>query len=203
MSRGKWIYTLRDSTGEVVYVGSAAEVEQQGLCPAGYLDYKRRRGECMVWGLRMSWEQVQETAPPPPPPPPAPDGQRVEQRRRMIYTLYDTEGKLLGRGTARELVEQGLVGSKEVLPNMWRHGHGMRRWGIGKVERAEELVQVTTIRPAAKPKKKSGTLARIKDPGPLDWDVHDLTEYNRKAKRLGRKELDYGYWVLAGRPKKP
>ena len=121
----------------------------------------------------------------------------------MIYTLYDTEGKLLGRGTARELVEQGLVGSKGVLPNMWRHGHGMRRWGIGKVERAEELVQVTTIRPAAKPKKKSGTLARIKDPGPLDWDVHDLTEYNRKAKRLGRKELDYGYWVLAGRPKKP
>ena len=46
-------------------------------------------------------------------------------------------------------------------------------------------------------------LRRIKDPTPLDYDVHDLMTYNAIAKKEGRPELTYGYWAAAGKPGRP
>ena len=44
---------------------------------------------------------------------------------------------------------------------------------------------------------------RIKDPTPLDYDVHDLMTYNAIAQKEGRPELTYGYWAAAGKPARP
>ena len=58
--------------------------------------------------------------------------------------------------------------------------------------------------PKPKSKKpKLPVLRRIKDPTPLDYDVHDLMIYNAIAKKEGRPELTYGYWAAAGKPARP
>ena len=43
-------------------------------------------------------------------------------------------------------------------------------------------------------KAGAARLRKIKDPTPLDYDVHDLMTYNAIAKKEGRPELTYGYW---------
>ena len=58
--------------------------------------------------------------------------------------------------------------------------------------------------PKPKSKKpKLPVLRKIKDPTPLDYDVHDLMTYNAIAKKEGRPELTYGYWAAAGKPARP
>lgn len=57
-------------------------------------------------------------------------------------------------------------------------------------------------RPKSK-KPKLPVLRGIKDPTPLDYDVHDLITYNALAKKEGRPELTYGYWAAAGKPARP
>lgn len=54
---------------------------------------------------------------------------------------------------------------------------------------------------AKKPERP--VLRKIKDPTPLDYDVHDLMTYNAIAKKEGRPELTYGYWAAAGKPARP
>ena len=54
---------------------------------------------------------------------------------------------------------------------------------------------------AKKPERP--VLRKIKDPTPLDYDVHDLILYNALAKKEGRPELTYGYWAAAGKPATP
>ncbi len=56
---------------------------------------------------------------------------------------------------------------------------------------------------AEEQKPKLPVLRRIKDPTPLDYDVHDLMTYNAIAKKEGRPELTYGYWAAAGKPGRP
>ena len=47
--------------------------------------------------------------------------------------------------------------------------------------------------PAPKGKRPElPVLRKIKDPTPLDYDVHDLMTYNAIAKKEGRPELTYG-----------
>lgn len=54
---------------------------------------------------------------------------------------------------------------------------------------------------AKKPERP--VLRKIKDPTPLDYDVHDLMTYNAIARKEGRPELTYGYWAAAGKPARP
>lgn len=54
---------------------------------------------------------------------------------------------------------------------------------------------------AKKPERP--VLRKIKDPTPLDYDVHDLILYNAIARKEGRPELTYGYWAAAGKPARP
>lgn len=195
MSRKKWIYTLTDpETGKVVAQGSGKEIEEKGLCSSGYMDSMRRAGRKMVCGLQMRCERVAD-------PKPAPAGFYRCTRTNIIYTLYDPDGKLMGKGSAQQLVEMGLVGSKGIPPNMYKSGHGMKRWGVGRIER--ELVEEETVNKKPTVKKEKQVLHRVKDPGPLDWDVHYLEIYNEKARKRGKKELTYGYWAAAGKPEEP
>lgn len=196
----RWVYTLRDpSNGALVAQGTSKEIEEKGFCSAAYLDVKRRKGENRCCGFDLAYEKEPEQA--------AQQAAKdcfVSRQKRIVYTLFDEDGQQLGRGTSHQLAEMGLVSSAGVVPKMWRDGHGLRKWGIARIEREVEIMEITSHKTKVEtPAARIGGLRRVKDPVRLDWDVHALEVYNAKARRLGRKELSYGYWVQAGRPESP
>lgn len=65
-----------------------------------------------------------------------------------------------------------------------------KRRGEGKATKAEQTAK----------NAKSRFERMIKDPTPLQQDVHALCLYNEAAKKAGRPEMNYGEWVSKGKP---
>ena len=175
------LYTVRDyRTGEVLAKGTAGELEASGVVPKGYHTSEWAKHENnRMRGRRydISSELLHPEDKP----------RRGEKGRVMnVYTCYDAAGNVLGEGTARELWEAGVFGDDNGAYYAYnQQGGRCDRRGIAKMTCRKEVRR------------------RIKDPTPLDYDVHDLMTYNAIAKKEGRPELTYGYWAAAGKPARP
>ena len=129
-------------------------------------------------------------------------------RKQMlyVYSLFDAAGKLLGKGTARELIDAGLMANTSSVSYAYVHGGVNEKWGVARMtRRLEERVvepkdakDVQNRTPYRKTKLKG-----IPDPTPLQWDVHDLIVYNKLAEKAGKPELSYGFWAVKGKPERP
>lgn len=180
------LYTVKDYlTGEVLAKGTAGELEASGIVPKGYHTSewaKRENNRTMGRKYNISSELLH----------PEDSPRRGEKGRMMnVYTCYDAAGNVMGEGTSRELWETGVFGDDN-----------------GAYYAYNQQVSTHNARSEKPPKPKSKkpklpVLRRIKDPTPLDYDVHDLMTYNAIAKKEGRPELTYGYWAAAGKPGRP
>ena len=202
-------YTVKDYlTGEVLAKGTAGELEASGLVPKGYHAsewVKHENNRMKGRRYNISSEPLQPEDKP----------RRGEKGRRMnVYTCYNAAGDVVGEGTSRELWEAGLFGNDNAAYYTYNHQDGCcKSLGIAKMTCRKEIRQYSLNNaksktppkpksPAAK-KPKRPVLRGIKDPTPLDYDVHDLMEYNAAARKEGRPELTYGYWAAAGKPARP
>lgn len=134
-----------------------------------------------------------------------------------LYTVKDYQtGEVLAKGTAGELEASGIVPKGYHTSEWAKHENQKRRnrkYAISFEERQPEvkrgekgrMMSVYTCYNAdcAAKKPERPVLRKIKDPTPLDYDVHDLMTYNAIAKKEGRPELTYGYWAAAGKPARP
>ena len=200
------LYTVTDcQPGEVLANGTAGELEASGIVPKGYHTSewaKRENNRTMGRKYNISSELLHPEDKP----------RRGEKGRAMnVYTCYDAAGNVLGEGTSRELWEAGVFGDDNGAYYAYNQqgGRCIKR-GIAKMTCRKEVRQVSmhNARSEKPPKPKSKkpklpVLRRIKDPTPLDYDVHDLMTYNAIAKKEGRPELTYGYWAAAGKPGRP
>lgn len=197
------LYTVKDyQTGEVLAKGTAGELEASGIVPKGYHtsewvkheNQKRRNRKYAV-----TFEERQ------------PEVKRGEKGRMMsVYTCYNAAGDVVGEGTARELWEAGVFSNDNAAYYTYKEqgGRCIKR-GIAKMTCRKEMRKVGQNNArgekadcgAKKPERP--ILRKIKDPTPLDYDVHDLMIYNAIARKEGRPELTYGYWAVAGKPARP
>mgnify|MGYP006911234123 FL=1 len=76
-------------------------------------------------------------------------------------------------------------------------------WAAGVPVKLMGFAEFLLVPALEYPAPKLPVLRKIKDPTPLDYDVHDLMTYNAIAKKEGRPELTYGYWAAAGKPARP
>lgn len=172
------LYTVKDyQTGEVLAKGTAGELEASGIVPKGYHTSEWAKHENQKRRNRkyaISFEERQ------------PEVKRGEKGRMMsVYTCYNAAGDVIGEGTARELWEAGVFSNDNAAYYTYKEqgGRCIKR-GIAKMTCRKEM-------------------RKIKDPTPLDYDVHDLILYNAIARKEGRPELTYGYWAAAGKPARP
>lgn len=70
-------------------------------------------------------------------------------RRMYIYSCYDARDKLLGRGTAWELVESGLFGSETSIYSCYNKGGVNDRLGVARMTRVSEMRELQPKRKAA------------------------------------------------------
>ena len=143
-----------------------------------------------------------------------------------LYTVKDYQtGEVLAKGTAGELEASGIVPKGYHTSEWVKHENQKRRnrkYAISFEERQPEVKRGIAKMTCRKEMRKVGqnnargekadcaakkperpVLRKIKDPTPLDYDVHDLMTYNAIAKKEGRPELTYGYWAAAGKPARP
>lgn len=143
-----------------------------------------------------------------------------------VYSFYDPEsGKLLHKGTAKELTEAGVFCHPTRLSNVWakyqRHlaKGAPSEWRIERKLVEVEMKRSTAAHPAPHHKGRRGEgkatkaeriakaassrFEQIKDPSPLQWDVHILCLYNEEAQQLGKQNLSYGEWSSFGKPEHP
>ena len=200
------LYTVKDYlTWEVLAKGTAGELEASGIVPKGYHTSewaKRENNRTMGRKYNIGSELLH----------PEDSPRRGEKGRTMnVYTCYDAAGNVMGEGTSRELWEAGVFGDDNGAYYAYNQqgGRCIKR-GIAKMTCRKEVRQVSMHNtrsdkpPAPKGKRpKLPVLRKIKDPTPLDYDVHDLMTYNAIAKKEGRPELTYGYWAAAGKPARP
>lgn len=192
------LYTVTDcQTGEVLAKGTAGELEASGIVPKGYHTSewaKRENNRMRGRKYNISSELLHPE-----------DSPRQGEKGRVmnVYTCYDAAGNVLGEGTSRELWEAGVFGDDNGAYYAYNQqgGRCIKR-GIAKMTCRKEVRQVS-MHNARSEKPKLPVLRRIKDPTPLDYDVHDLMTYNAIAKKEGRPELTYGYWAAAGKPARP
>ena len=199
------LYTVKDYlTGEVLAKGTAGELEASGIVPKGYHtsewakhENNRMRGR----KYNISSELLH----------PEDSPRRGEKGRVMnVYTCYDAAGNVIGEGTARELWEAGVFSNDNAAYYTYKEqgGRCIKR-GIAKMTCRKEMRKVGQNNArgekadCAAKKPERPVLRKIKDPTPLDYDVHDLMTYNAIAKKEGRPELTYGYWAAAGKPARP
>ena len=199
------LYTVKDYlTGEVLAKGTAGELEASGIVPKGYHtsewakhENNRMRGR----KYNISSELLHPE-----------DSPRQGEKGRVmnVYTCYDAAGNVMGEGTSRELWEAGVFSNDNGAYYAYNHqgGRCIKR-GIAKMTCRKEMRKVGQNNArgekadctAKKPERP--VLRKIKDPTPLDYDVHDLMTYNAIAEKEGRPELTYGYWAAAGKPARP
>ena len=197
------LYTVKDyQTGEVLAKGTAGELEASGIVPKGYHTSEWAKHENQKRRNRkyaISFEERQ------------PEVKRGEKGRMMsVYTCYNAAGDVIGEGTARELWEAGVFSNDNAAYYTYKEqgGRCIKR-GIAKMTCRKEMRKVGQNNArgekadctAKKPERP--VLRKIKDPTPLDYDVHDLILYNAIARKEGRPELTYGYWAAAGKPARP
>lgn len=127
-----------------------------------------------------------------------------------IYSLYDPQtNKLLYRGTPEQLVKAGLYKRKNAVSAAYRvqvEGARPRRYRIERERADAEAAAARHHKPQEKPQpKKPQPKAKPegKDETPLQRDVHRMCLYNEAALKVGKKELQYGYWAAAGKPEAP
>lgn len=199
------LYTVKDYlTGEVLAKGTAGELEASGIVPRGYHTSEWAKHENnRMRGRRydISSELLHPEDKP----------RRGEKGRVMnVYTCYDAAGNVMGEGTSRELWEAGVFGDDDGAYYAYNQqgGRCIKR-GIAKMTCRKEMRKVGQNNTrgekadCAAKKPELPVLRKIKDPTPLDYDVHDLMTYNAIAKKEGRPELTYGYWAAAGKPARP
>ncbi len=199
------LYTVKDYlTGEVLAKGTAGELEASGIVPKGYHTSEwAKRENNRVKGRRynISSELLHPEDRP---------RRREKGRTLNVYTCYDAAGNIMGEGTSRELWEAGVFGDDNGAYYAYNQqgGRCIKR-GIAKMTCRKEMRKVGQNNTrgekadCAAKKPKLPVLRKIKDPTPLDYDVHDLMTYNAIAKKEGRPELTYGYWAAAGKPARP
>lgn len=199
------LYTVTDcQTGEVLAKGTAGELEASGIVPKGYHTSewaKRENNRTMGRKYNISSELLH----------PEDSPRRGEKGRMMsVYTCYNAAGDVIGEGTARELWEAGVFSNDNAAYYTYKEqgGRCIKR-GIAKMTCRKEMRKVGQNNArgekadCAAKKPERPVLRKIKDPTPLDYDVHDLMTYNAIAKKEGRPELTYGYWAAAGKPARP
>lgn len=76
-------------------------------------------------------------------------------RSMYIYSCYDARDKLLGRGTAWELVESGLFGSETSIYSCYNKGGVNDRLGVARMTRVSEMRELQPKRKAAVHRKAS------------------------------------------------
>lgn len=198
------LYTVKNyQTGEVLAKGTAGELEASGIVPKGYHTSEWAKHENQKRRNRKYAVTFEERQP---------KVKRGEKGRMMsVYTCYNAAGDVIGEGTARELWEADVFSNDNAAYYTYKEqgGRCIKR-GIAKMTCRKEVRQVSmhNAKSAKPPRPKSKklklpVLRGIKDPTPLDYDVHDLITYNALAKKEGRPELTYGYWAAAGKPARP
>lgn len=203
-----YVYRLYDAkSGALLHEGTPTELVAKGLFPdrdrlqSEYMRQKKTVKKPRIW--RIEREKL----------PPA--ATKTQLREVWEYTLYTADGSQAAKGTAAELVEQGILGCTQTVVNWIRQGCCPAR-GFAKVTREKVrrgVVQRNVVgfnkpskaeqcrTPAPKPKKAAaGVIRGIEKPDALQLDVHALCLYNATARKAGRKELSYGYWKAAGAP---
>ena len=199
------LYTVKDYlTGEVLAKGRAGELEASGIVPKGYHTSewaKRENNRTMGRKYNIGSELLH----------PEDSPRRGEKGRTLnVYTCYDAAGNVMGEGTSRELWEAGVFSNDNAAYYTYKEqgGRCIKR-GIAKMTCRKEMRKVGQNNArgekadCAAKKPERPVLRKIKDPTPLDYDVHDLMTYNAIAKKEGRPELTYGYWAAAGKPARP
>ena len=145
---------------------------------------------------------------------------------RYIYTVRDYKtGAVIAKGTSLHLEASGVIPKGQKASTWVEHQNKLKHdrqyliekevYGRTRPEAKTRTLNVCTCYDAADNVPAKGTakglkkpkvrpkLRKIKDPTPLDYDVHDLMEYNAAARKMGRPELTYGYWAAAGKPGRP
>lgn len=203
MGASKYLYKLYSILdGTLIAEGTSAQLAGKGLFPdtnavaTSYSANKRSKNP-----VRYRMERVPYQ--PPHQPPKKKEGPADQKRMLYVYSLFDAAGKLLGEGTARELVEAGKMANTSCVSYAYVHGGVNEKWGVARMirrleERVVEPLEAKNTRPYRKTKLKG-----IPDPTPLQWDVHDLIVYNKLAKKAGKPELSYGFWAVKGKPARP
>ena len=203
MGASKYLYKLYSILdGTLIAEGTSAQLAGKGLFPdanavaTSYNANKRSKNP-----VRYRMERVPYQ---PPHQPPKKKERPADQKRMLyVYSLFDAAGKLLGEGTARELVEAGKMANTRCVSYAYVHGGVNEKWGVARMirrleERVVEPLEPKNTRPYRKTKLKG-----IPDPTPLQWDVHDLIVYNKLAEKAGKPELSYGFWAVKGKPERP
>ena len=189
----RYIYSIYDAkSGALVAKGDAAKLVGLGLFrDAGVLStsYHKNRECKRPRKYRIEREKVMTTP-------------QKALRSMYIYSCYDARDKLLGRGTAWELVESGLFGSETSIYSCYNKGGVNDRLGVARMTRVSEMRELQPKRKAAV-HRKAEPLRGISHPTALQWDVHDLLVYNKKARKQGKRELTYGQWSAMGKPAEP
>lgn len=203
MGTSKYLYKLYSILdGTLIAEGTSAQLAGKGLFPdtnavaTSYNANKRSKNP-----VRYRMERVPYQ--PPHQPPKKKEGPADQKRMLYVYSLFDAAGKLLGEGTARELVEAGKMANTSCVSYAYVHGGVNEKWGVARMirrleERVVEPLEAKNTRPYRQTKLKG-----IPDPTPLQWDVHDLIVYNKLAKKAGKPELSYGFWAVKGKPARP
>ena len=194
----RYIYSIYDAkSGELVAKGDAAKLVGMGLFrDAGVLStsYHKNQQSKQPRKYRIERETAAKnfvmTTP------------QKALRSMFVYSCYDARDKLLGRGTAWELVESGLFRTESNVHGSYREGRKNERKGVARMTRVREMRELQPKRKAAV-HRKAESLRGISNPTALQWDVHDLLAYNRKAKKQGKRELSYGQWSAMGKPAEP
>lgn len=205
----KYIYSLYDAkTGTLAHKGRPWELVAAGVftrtdeAARGYEKQKKRGIKPRKWRIEREEDRPKPRAKPEARP------KNTQKRRVWEYSLYGMGGELLARGIAQELVAAGLFPRTQDVANAYRSGHAPEV-GAHSVRRkkVERVITCKALGALKKPRKKTGVpqrkkkpLRRIEHPDELQMDVHELCQYNAKARRAGRKELSYGYWAAKGKP---
>ena len=208
MGASKYLYKLYSILdGTLIAEGTSAQLAGKGLFPdtnavaTSYNANKRSKNP-----VRYRMERVPYQPPRQPPKKQKSEGPVGRKQMLYVYSLFDAAGKLLGKGTARELIDAGLMANTRSVSYAYVHGGVNEKWGVARMtRRLEERVvepkdakDVQNRTPYRKTKLKG-----IPDPTPLQWDVHDLIVYNKLAEKAGKPELSYGFWAVKGKPERP
>lgn len=201
-------YRLYDPrTGKLVHCGTGNELVEQGVyrsvesLATSYAAQKKRGTSSERCRFRMEREKIVVKCTRAPRVPQLPAYLKVVQMKLPVYRCYDAEGKLVGSGTARELYEAKILSCMDAA-YLYRKGGVCRATGVCRMERVYETRQVEQRRQSPPAPVKSEPAAGT-DKDPLREDVRELCRYNAMAKKLGRRELSYGYWAAAGKPEQP
>ena len=210
----RWVYTLRDwDTGEIVAQGTSVELAQQGYFSSAdklssvWNNFHKRENpsrETYKWKMerisakiaRAEKKKAEGLG----------ENESAETRMIRVYSCYGADGTLLGKGTAAELKDKGLFGCEGTVHECFRKKGGVYKLG-GVVRMEMELCKKRVRHPKkleAPPKPvKRKPIGGVIDPSALAYDVHDLMEYNERARKEGKPELTYGYWAAKGKPATP